>query len=282
MNPRDELTAQEDGGAPALFDALRGGEGEDCTPLATQEAAKDDKADGAPPPHAGRLAPDARRALVVLLKQGLILASEKRLLYESLCRYRKPIDAHLADMYLRMLIDERAGLALILQHSADDGVSDDRVSDDRVNDNTGDDEAEDFCALITRRPLSLYDTLLLLVLRKHYQERQTDGANIVHIDVEHIEARLSPFLPLTTSSRNERKRLSGALGKMVERKLLARVRGDDERFKITPVITYVVNAPALEHWLTQYEQLLEASGPDDGPSGDVHPGTGSADDGQEA
>jgi len=243
--------------APKLFDDLRASREEQPSEIPGRNVdaprGTDDGVESGETP-ASRLAPEARRALVSLLKQGVILAADKRLLYESLCRYRAPIEAHLADMYLRLLLDERAGVAVLLQQPAEDGDAD----------------ADEAISLITRRTLSLYDTLLLLVLRKHYQERQASGEQSIHIDVDHIESRLSPFLPLTTSTRSERRRLSGALDKMVERRVLMRVRGDEERFEITPVIRYVVNAQALEHLLEHYRSLI-------GPAGGIT-GEGEGDD----
>jgi hypothetical protein len=234
--------------APRLFDDLRPGDA--ASPPGTVEGADSTPANGVAAPAeettTGRLAPEARRALVSLLKQGVILSSDKRLLYESICRHRAAIEAHLADMYLRLLLDERDGVALLMQQHGEERETED--------------EDEAAVALVNRRRLSLYDTLLLLVLRKHYQERQASGEQSVHVDFDHIESRLSPFLPLTTSTRTDRRRLSGAIEKMIERRLLARVRGDEERFEITPVIRYVVNAEVLEHLLGQYRALLEQAG----------------------
>ncbi len=189
----------------------------------------------------GRLPPDARRALVELMRNGVVLASAKPVIYELLCRYQLLVEDHLADMYLRLLIDQPAGVVLLLQQQNQEAIE----------------EEEESSALIHRRTLSLYDTLLLLVLRKHYQERQTAGEQQVIIDVERIEAQLTPFLPLTNSSRKDRRKLNGVLTKMKERKLLASVRGDDDRFEITPVIRYVVSAAFLEQMLAEYQALVD-------------------------
>ena len=196
----------------------------------------------------GRFSPEVRRALVELMRSGVVLASAKPVVYELLCRHQPMIENHLADMYLRMLIDQSAGVVLLLQQQEQQAIEDE----------------EESSALISRRTLSLYDTLLLLVLRKHYQERQTAGEQQVIIDVERIEARLTPFLPLTNSSRSDRRKLSGAMTKMKERKLLSPVRGDDGRFEITPVIRYVVNAEFLEQMLAEYQALVGQVDDDEG------------------
>ncbi len=190
---------------------------------------------------AGRLPAEARRALVELLRQGVVAAESRRLVFDALCAHRTLIADHLADMYLRVLIDESAGLALLL--NAQSG---------------GDDDAEeDAAALISRRTLTVYDTLLLIVLRKHFLDRETAGDVRIRIDVAQIEALLMPFLPLTGSTSSDRKKLNGAVEGMKRRKVLNAVRGEDERVEISPVIRYVVNAEYLEHLLQEYRSLTE-------------------------
>jgi hypothetical protein len=190
----------------------------------------------------GSMPPEARRALVSLFRQGVILASQKSNLFDSICRYQDAIRNHLADVYLKLILDQRAGVAFIAGQDESDGENEETVS------------------LITRRTLSLYDTLLLLVLRKHYQDRETTGEQKIIIDVEKIEANLSPFLPLTNSSKSDRRQLDASLKKMTERHILSSVRGNDDRFEITPIIRYVVNAEFLESMLMEYQQLAREAG----------------------
>ena len=78
------------------------------------------------------------------------------------------------------------------------------------------------------------------------------------IDIDHIESLLTPFLPLTNSSRSDRRNLNGALEKMKERKILTGSK-DGERFEITPVIRYVVNADFLQEMLASYLTLAGQS-----------------------
>ncbi len=189
---------------------------------------------------------EARRALVALLRYGVIMAANKRLLFDALCRYETQIQEHLENMYLRMLVDEQAGLVLLLQQ-----------------DGTDTDEEEETSSLISRRAMTLYDTLLVLVLRKHYQDRETAGEQRVIIDIDRIEIALRPFLPLINSSRSDRRQLSSALKNMKERRILAAVRSEEERFEITPVIRYVVNAEFLEKMLQEYQKLVEQATTDD-------------------
>ncbi len=239
---------------PSFFDRLAAASGEQQSePISDADDGQEIAADESLPPDGvddnsarpasgkGRFSPELRRALVELMRSGVVLASVKPQIYELLCHHHALIEDHLADMYLRLLIDPPAGVALLLQQQ----------------DQTDFEDEEERSALISRRTLSLYDTLLLLVLRKHYQARQSVGEQQVIIDIERIESQLAPFLPLTNSSRSDRRKLSGAITKMKEKKLLSPVRGGDERLEITPVIRYVVSAEFLERMLTEYQSLVD-------------------------
>ncbi|MGB0466242.1 MAG: DUF4194 domain-containing protein [Pontibacterium sp.] len=188
------------------------------------------------------LTPEGRRALVNLLRQGVVLALKHPAVFEVICRYQPAIRHYLSEIYLKLVLDEKTGVAFIA------GLDE------------GDNDNEETVSLITRRTLSLYDTLLLLVLRKHYQERESTGEQRVIIDIERIEANILPFLPLTNSTKSDRRKLSAALKKMLEKHLLSTVRGSDDRFEITPVIRYVVNAAFMETMLAEYQRLAREAG----------------------
>lgn len=190
---------------------------------------------------------EARRALVYLLRQGSALAQKKGEIFELVCRYQDALRNHLENMYLRLVIDERYGVAFIAnaQNSEDE-----------------DDDGESV-RLISRRTLTLYDTLLILVLRKYFQDRETQGEHKIIIDIETVEAGLSPFLPLTNSTRSDRKQLVTSLKRMIEKRILAVVRGSEERFEISPLIRHVVSAEFLQHMLTEYQRLADKQSGDE-------------------
>lgn len=193
------------------------------------------------PVERGSMPTEAKRALVSLLRFGVILASQKIKLFETICHYKTSIDTHLADVYLKLILDQPNGVAYVEQ----------------MNDTI--DEDDEVSPLIIKRPLSVYDTILLLVLRKYYQERETAGEKKIIVDIERIETFLSPFLPLTNSSKSDRRTLTISVNRMKERHILATVRGCDDRFEITPIIRYIVNAAFLESMLQEYQKLSQAA-----------------------
>ena len=187
---------------------------------------------------------EARRVLVYLMRQGAILAAENLKLFQQMCRYETAIRQHLAEVYIQLVLDSKQGVAYIINAESMSDIDED-VS-------TG---SDDFPTLIRKRTLTLYDTLVLLILRKYYQERETAGEQRIIIDVERIQARLIPFIPITNHASKDRKKLSGSLEKLSEKKVISVLRGEEGRYEITPIIRYVVNAEFLQNLLTEYEQL---------------------------
>ncbi|WP_263078378.1 DUF4194 domain-containing protein [Endozoicomonas sp. Mp262] len=190
------------------------------------------------PASADRLVPEARRAMIRLMRQGVITSKNHSRLFNCLCRHQALIQDHLANMYLKMMLDPQYGIALLQEQESEDIEH----------------EEDEPVSLISRRTLTLYDTLLLLVLRRYYQDREKSGEQQVFIDTEQIESLLTPFLPLTNSSRSDRRNLNGALEKVRQRKIISGSK-DSERFEITPVIRYVVNADFLHKMLDSYTTM---------------------------
>ncbi len=196
---------------------------------------------------------DARRVLVHLMRQGVIIAAQKPKLFELVNRYEAQLRRHLSEVYLQLSVDARAGVVFVASSSGDQAHADET--------NAADESIEGSLSLITKRTLPLYDTLLLLVLRKHYQDRESAGEQKITIDIERLESRLTPFLPLTDHASLDRRKLIARVKEMARRKVLSTIRGSEDRYEITPVIRYVVNAEFLESMLAEYQRLaLEAAG----------------------
>jgi len=195
---------------------------------------------------------DARRVLVHLMRQGSVMASQKPKLFEQLCRYELPIRKHLSEVYLQLVLDQKSGVAF-LASTASEHVG--NAEDEGLEDEAAD--SDESATLIPKRTLSLFDTLILLVLRKHYQDRESAGEQKITIDIERLESYLTPFLPITDHASKDRKKLLVRVKEMVKRKVLSTIRGEEDRYEITPIIRYVVNAGFLETMLAEYTALAQ-------------------------
>ncbi|AGP82743.1 hypothetical protein I533_13915 [Alteromonas mediterranea MED64] len=202
---------------------------------------------------------DARRVLVYLMRQGSVMASQKSKLFELLCRHESAIRKHLSEVYLRLVLDQKTGVAFVAGADYQNDVSDINVEpgSEGNSENQDDPELDESTTLIPKRTLSLYDTLILLVLRKHYQDRESAGEQKITIDIERLESYLTPFLPITDHASKDRKKLLARVKEMVKRKVLSTIRGVEERYEITPIIRYVVSASFLESMLAEYALLAQ-------------------------
>lgn len=195
---------------------------------------------------------DARRVLVHLMRQGSVMASQKPKLFEQLCRYELAIRKHLSEIYLQLVLDQKSGVAFVASIASEHVGN---VDDDGLEDEAAD--SDESATLIPKRTLSLFDTLILLVLRKHYQDRESAGEQKITIDIERLESYLTPFLPITDHASKDRKKLLIRVKEMVKRKVLSTIRGEEDRYEITPIIRYVVNADFLETMLAEYTALAQ-------------------------
>lgn len=245
-----------DDSAPSLFDHYRQVETSPVvdTPLVevgivaepqSVDDLDDTKITPAPVPVVeGMMPAEARRAMRLLLNTGVVRAEKKRLAFDALCQHEALISVQLSNMLLRMILDQKAGIAILLEQELGESEFEDLTD-------------EEGSSLVGKRTMPLYETLVLLVLRRYYQERESIGESKVMIDVDTIAELMTPFLKLTNNSALERKTLNGAIKKLLEKRLLANVRGDGDRLEITPVIRYVVNADFLNKLLGEYQQLAE-------------------------
>lgn len=195
---------------------------------------------------------DARRVLVHLMRQGSVMASQKPKVFEQLCRYELAIRKHLSEVYLQLVLDRKSGVAFVATTTSEHVGN---IEDDGLEDEASD--SDESATLIPKRTLSLFDTLILLVLRKHYQDRESAGEQKITIDIERLESYLTPFLPITDHASKDRKKLLVRVKEMIKRKVLSTLRGEENRYEITPIIRYVVNASFLETMLTEYTALAQ-------------------------
>lgn len=209
---------------------------------------------------------DASRVLVHIMRHGVIFHAQKPNLYNSLCQYQSMIQRHLSEVYLTLVLDERQGIAFIARSDTETASSSQDTFDSActsepkdllANELIDSNDDEHTHSLISKRTLTLYDTLILLMLRKYYQERETSGEQKIIIDIERLYSLLTPFLPLTDHTSRDLKKLSARLKELSRRHLLSSIRGTDDRYEITPLIRYVVSADFLESMLDEYLRLAQ-------------------------
>ena len=179
-----------------------------------------------------------KKVIVQLLKKGVVLFSAHRSSYETVCEYRQQIRQHLAAMFIELVLDEKAGIAFIRNQDLDS------------------EDGESTSYLIRTKNLDLYDTLVLLVLRQYYQERELYGEDQIIIDIETVNDRLEPLVSEIINTKREEGKIKKVLEQYKEKQILKTLRGTD-LYEITPFIKYIVDATFLAEMLKEYKALAE-------------------------
>lgn len=196
-------------------------------------------------PENPRMPDEARHALVYLMRQGVVLAADKPHIFSAICRYQREIRGHLADVFLYLMLDEKNSVAFVALEN--------QQLDNENPFTDADEDEENARSLITPRTLTVFDTLVLLALRKHYQERETAGEQKIMMDKDRLLANILPMMQAHEREKTDKAKLSGCLKRFTERKILRKMHNDDERFEITPLIRYIIDTNQLNDFIAAYQ-----------------------------
>lgn len=186
------------------------------------------------------LPPEAKKALVYLYRNGTVLLYNDPERFHLLCKYEDIVRKHMDAVYMEVVFDKKSGHIFTQVTEPDDD--------------------EDIARLVSAKPLSLYQSYLLLVIRRHYQEREAIGEQHIVLDLERLSQLMIPYLDISNSTKRDSERLTNSLKALVDKKLLIKIKGEDNRYQISPIIRNVVNAEFLEDLLAQYERMLKLEG----------------------
>jgi hypothetical protein len=121
-------------------------------------------------------------------------------------------------------------------------------------DDDGEDKVES--SLIYQRRLKLYETWVMLILRKHYQERDIAGDNKVTIDFDTVFEKVHPFMPVNYNESAEKKRISGFLDRLISNhRILSSVQGETGHYVISPIIRHVVSIDVLDNLIAEHMHI---------------------------
>lgn len=187
-------------------------------------------------PEAGRL------ALIELLSKGSIWGRKRPERFDGFMLHKADILTVLGNMNLGAMVDSVSRLVVLTQRRAagDEGLT-----------------------LIRTNPMTLLDSLVALILRKHYRDREAFGEQVITIDMEAIQEQLLPLLPPSNNASLERKKLSATLDRLKQHRLIEGIRGEDDRYEISPAIQVVLSVPQMTALLRRYRELAEEGKPNE-------------------
>ncbi len=196
-----------------------------------------------------------RNIIVDLLKTGSVqfeLDSEQ---YKLLRKKENEefIRSYLRNINIELVVDADIGLAYIKNLNREDELAE--AEDDAQLDPESDDFVEDKF-LINKSVLTPFKSILILILRKYYQERFSQGESSIVIDIDYIKNALLPYMNISVSDRKDQQKLNGALRDLCEYHLLKRLPSEDnDRFLILPLIRFVVDLNKLNELLDEFRKV---------------------------
>jgi hypothetical protein len=203
----------------------------------------------------GTLAARQRDTVVALLKKSFI-SSDDRDAWRTLIQDRDPIGVALNNLYMILVVDERAEVAYATPARNAD---------------------HPFKTLVRDAPNSREETLLLIYLRERHRAETASGQAVAYVDADGMLAHVARFRPLTaTDVYLDENRVRGAIAGLVTSGLLVKTR-DEDRYRIHRAIEALLPLATLKQLLDAFQQ--HTATPDSAADGTTH---GSTDGGVDA
>jgi hypothetical protein len=211
----------------------------------TDDTPPDEKAASPEPPadavlfagDTGELPMDTRRALVHLLLGPSLDAQRQTKLWPVLLRDEKVLRSRLHDLFLELVVDREQRVAFTRQVV---------------------DEAADVPVLLRKQALTFVQSALVLFLRQQLTQADARGERAV-VSQEEMREHLRVFERDDSSDRAKFERqASGAVEKAVQLNLIRRLRGEDERYEVSPALKLLFPAEEIQALTETYERLSAA------------------------
>jgi hypothetical protein len=194
----------------------------------------------------GTLDARQRDTVVALLKKSFI-SSDDRVAWRSLTNDRDSIAVTLNNLYMILVVDERAEVAYATPARNAD---------------------HPFKTLVRDAPNSREETLLLIYLRERHRAETASGRTVAYVDLDGMLAHVSRFRPPTaTDVFLDAGRVRGAVAGLVTAGLLVKTR-DEDRYRIHRAIEALLPLTTLNQLLEAFKRHNTNPDPDPDPAGE--------------
>ncbi|MEJ3405476.1 DUF4194 domain-containing protein [Rathayibacter sp. YIM 133350] len=168
-----------------------------------------------------------RTAIVKLVRGPLLSFEDDPEAWNAFAANRELVTKHLAEMFLTVRCDPDRKIAFAKQAESDHA----------------------FPKLMTKKPLTLVETAVLMYLRQALS--QAAGQDYAAVSTEEIYDEIRVFTRLDGNAAGFHKSVENAVDKMVSYNILRPLRGSEGRYSVQPVLRMLFDA-------TQAVALLEA------------------------
>jgi hypothetical protein len=184
---------------------------------------------------------EQRSLVLVKLMKGPIYRVKSREIWEMLERYESSIRNHFDQIGVALLLDNAEGFAFLKQKN---------LEREEIN----------MPQLISRRQLTMHQSLLLLMLRKKLSEHDTDNTDPrLIVTREEIYDWLIPFYPETNNEINQLKKFSALITKVVDLGFMARLGLSKDEFEVQRIISSFINVEFMTDALEKLQAMKISS-----------------------
>ena len=179
--------------------------------------------------------PVAFGSAAVHLLRGILYA-DRADAWEQLLRHRRALEDYFVPLRLQLFVDEPEGYAYLRQSELEDDDS--------------------FPRLMSRRNLSYYQTILLVLLRKRLIafEDVGDPGNLSLTEEDMIEMMRVYWDELNTNERKREEAVGTAIKKLAKYGFLGKLRGESNRYEVRRIVKAYLPITELQ---TIYATLQE-------------------------
>ncbi|MCP3988228.1 MAG: DUF4194 domain-containing protein [Actinomycetia bacterium] len=206
-----------------------------------------------------------KRSVQELMKLGVLYAETKPKLYRTVLASRDEIATILEPLDLVMRVDEVRGLAVLALSPLVTEPTEERP------------EPTDWShPLVRRQRLTLAQSLLVALLRRHYVDYERTGSTLapLKIAVEDLITELQPYLGDAGSEAEELTRARRLLDQLKDHGIVSGI--EEDQVTVRPLICHLADIESLKTLLEHYKNLTNsASLPGPGPEAGDGDGAGS-------
>jgi hypothetical protein len=174
----------------------------------------------------GQLAPEVRRALVVILKRRYVSAERDPEVWRVLLENRVPLESRLNDMFLQLIVDRNYDVAYKRQAMPDG--------------------AGTFPTLLHNLPYGREQTVLMVHLRGVFRSATSAGQDAVFVDGRELVEEAANYWPASTTNHVEAERAAQRAVEALAKSEILLETAERGRYRISPIIEVLLPVGRLQ------------------------------------
>ena len=184
--------------------------------------------------------PQMRDSLVFLLKKGLVELEKNQSIYKTVKQYQTNIRDYLAAIYIELVIDDLSGLIFTRSVTRND------------------EDGNETLVWARGREETYHQSLVYLVIRRHFHDREMAGETQIFIDAEYISAELQKYWNESASGTKDQKKIESCINRAVEDNILIKPKANEGgRYRISPMIKHQLDMDYLQSTLASYQESID-------------------------